>query len=149
MKKTSGVMRGRSRRVSYSSQINVVPYIDVMLVLLVVFMITAPLLTEGFAVDLPKADAAPIKVDQLQQRLIVSISVRGEYFLSSGDTSEQLALNQLSEQVGQILARDSEVEIFIKADHRIDYGKVITVMSALSQVGADDVGLLTDDDPDT
>ena len=143
MMKSGGYFRVRRKRSDYSAQINVVPYIDVMLVLLVVFMITAPLLTEGFAVELPKADAAPIKVDQQQQRLIVSISVKGEYFLSSGDSSEQLSLAQLRSQVQQVLIRDPKVEIFIKGDHRIDYGRVIGLMSALNQAGADQVGLLT------
>ena len=147
--KTSGYFASRRKRANYSAQINVVPYIDVMLVLLVVFMITAPLLTAGFEVDLPKADAAPIEIDQQQQRLVISINVKGEYFLASGETSSQLPLNQLRTEIKQIVEREPEVELFIKADHRIDYGKVITVMAALSQVGAKDVGLLIDDDPDT
>ena len=136
--------RSRRNRHGYSANINVVPYIDVMLVLLVVFMITAPLLNAGFDVDLPKANAAPIKVETTKQRLVASLNVKGEYFLVTNDIAEPMTLAQLRSQVRQVLKRDAQTNVFIKADHRVDYGRVVQLMAVLNEAGAEKVGLITD-----
>lgn len=130
------------------SEINVVPYIDVMLVLLVIFMATAPLLTQGVIVDLPKAPSEPI-TERQDDPLVVSIREDGAMFVNLGiqnadDESTRVTIYSLEDQAGKILRARPEVPVYVKADHRLDYGAVVRVMTVLQRVGAESVGLITD-----
>jgi len=130
------------------SEINVVPYIDVMLVLLVIFMITAPMLSQGVTVDLPKAASQNLpKTDR--EPIIVSVDRTGSFFLNINETPEAVitpqalmvrvaAELQLAKQTHQTL------NVLVKGDQGVEYGKVIAAMSLLKQAGAEQVGLLTD-----
>ncbi|MEL7023744.1 MAG: protein TolR [Pseudomonadota bacterium] len=128
-------------------EINVVPYIDVMLVLLIIFMVTAPLLTQGIEVDLPKADAAPIEVPQDEQVLpiVLSINADGELFLNLGsDKTEPVASADVVERVGIVLGRRADTPVLVKADRSVAYGRVVEGMVLLQQAGAESVGFITD-----
>ena len=130
------------------SEINVVPYIDVMLVLLVIFMVTAPLLTQGVVVDLPEAPSEPIDSEQ-DAPLVVSMRKDGAIFMNLGiqdaeDEGTRVTVFSLAEQAGKILRANSEVPVYIKADHVLDYGEVVKVMTVLQKAGASSVGLITD-----
>jgi biopolymer transport protein TolR len=130
------------------SEINVVPYIDVMLVLLVIFMATAPLLTQGVVVDLPQAPSEAIE-DTDDDPLVVSMRADGAIFMNLGmqdadDEGTRVTVYSLEDQAGKILRARSEVPVYIKADHTLDYGKVVAVMTVLQKAGAESVGLITD-----
>lgn len=131
-----------------AAEINVVPYIDVMLVLLVIFMITAPILTQGVTVDLPKAASESLKAAD-REPIIVSVNYAGDYFLNISATPNQpmepqalmvrvAAELELARQSGQAL------NVLVKGDQGVPYGKVVLAMSLLKQAGASQVGLLTD-----
>ena len=130
------------------SEINVVPYIDVTLVLLVIFMATAPLLTQGVIVDLPKAPSEPIG-EQADDPLVVSIREDGAMFVNLGiqnaeDEGTRVTIYSLEDQAGKILRARPEVPVYVKADHRLDYGVVVGVMTVLQRAGAESVGLITE-----
>jgi biopolymer transport protein TolR len=126
------------------AEINVVPYIDVMLVLLVIFMVTAPLLNQGVKVDLPQAVSAPIDSKD-QEPLIVSIKADGSYFIKLG-TDEELAkpLDEIAGQVAKIVKLKPDTPILVWGDTNVAYGKVVDLMSRLNQAGAESVGLVTE-----
>ena len=130
------------------SEINVVPYIDVMLVLLVIFMATAPLLTQGVVVDLPEAPSEAID-DTTEDPLVVSMRADGAIFMNLGmldadDEGTRVTVFSLEEQAGKILRARDDVPVYIKADHALDYGNVVGVMTVLQKAGAKSVGLITD-----
>src|SRR5210317_961667 len=112
------------------AEINVVPLIDVMLVLLIVFMITAPLITQGVKVDLPQADAEPVE-DNDQLTLVVSINADAEYFISLGEEEDPqpVSLESIADDVGKILSQNPAVPVFLEADAAINYGHVMSLMS--------------------
>lgn len=137
----------RTKRKSMA-EINVVPYIDVMLVLLVIFMITAPLLSQGVNVELPSAQAQSLS--QQKEPIIVSVNATGEYFLNTSSMPEQpidtLALkNQVMQQLQIAKQQGENRSVFVKGDKRVSYDKVIQVMVLLQQAGAQNVGLITQD----
>ena len=133
------------------SEINVVPYIDVMLVLLVIFMATAPLLTQGVQVDLPQAPSKAIDTAE-PDPLAVSMRDDGALVLNSGLASRtkkeadgtRVTIFSLSEQAGKVLRARANVPVYIKADATLPYGDVVRVMTVLQQAGASSVGLITD-----
>lgn len=126
------------------SEINVVPYIDVMLVLLVIFMITAPLLSQGVKVELPQAAAEPIQADQ-QEPLVVTVDVDGNYFLNIGeDQDEGIDHETLVQRVAAVLRHQPGTNVLVRGDKDVNYGKVVTAMALLQNAGAPSVGLLTD-----
>lgn len=132
------------RRRRMLAEINVVPYIDVMLVLLVIFMVTAPMLMQGVEVELPKADAAPVE-DQDAEPLIVSIDSRGQLFLNLGANEKQaLELATVRQRVGAVLRRTPDKPVLVWGDQRVAYGDVVIVMTALQEAGAPSVGLVTE-----
>ncbi|MGB0495051.1 MAG: protein TolR [Kangiellaceae bacterium] len=126
-------------------EINVVPYIDVMLVLLVIFMITAPLITAGVKVDLPQVDAEPMSADA-EPPLIASIDGSGNYYLSVGDSSDQaLEVHELIELVIAQRERNPEIQLMINGDRNIAYDKVVQLMNLLqTDAGIESVGLMTE-----
>ncbi len=130
------------------AEINVVPYIDVMLVLLVIFMITAPLLSQGVNVELPKAQAKTLT--QQREPIIVSINAQGEYFLNTFTApdrpiDQELLKNEVSKELLAAKQKNEERSVFVKGDKRVDYDKVMQAMVLLQQAGAQSVGLITQD----
>jgi biopolymer transport protein TolR len=133
-------MRKRGRRLM--GEINVVPYIDVMLVLLIIFMVTAPMLSQGVKVDLPRAAAEPIQSDKLDP-LLLSIDAAGQMYLNLGDPQRSLAPERLLELAGAALRREPERTVLVKADRAVPYGRVMEGMVLLQQAGARKVGFVT------
>ena len=129
----------RKRRKKLMSDINVVPYIDVMLVLLVIFMITAPLLSQGVKVDLPKAAAKPVE-NQDRETLVVVVDRNGQYFLDD----RRISPEDLRKKVAAILRLRPETPVLIRGDRQVDYGQVVQAMTLLQAAGAPSVGLLTE-----
>ena len=130
------------------SEINAVPYIDVMLVLLVIFMVTAPLLTQGVIVDLPKAPSQSID-DQHEDPLVISVRADGAIFVNLGiqnadDEGTRVTVYSLENQAGKVISARPDVPVYVKADHSLEYGLVVTVMTVLQRAGAESVGLITD-----
>lgn len=126
------------------AEINVVPYIDVMLVLLVIFMVTAPLLNQGVKVELPQAVSAPID-NKDQDPLIVSIKADGSYYVKLGVDEEQAKpLADITEQVAKIVKLQPTTPILVWGDTNVPYGRVVDLMSRLTQAGAESVGLVTE-----
>ncbi len=126
-------------------EINVVPYIDVMLVLLIIFMVTAPLLTQGIEVDLPKANAEPIESVPDHDPLVVSVDAEGNLYLNAGDNEDQpQAGAEIGRRVGIILGEKPETPVFVKADRAVAYGNVVGAMVVLQQAGATNIGFVTD-----
>ncbi len=135
--------RTRQRRAPMA-EINVVPYIDVMLVLLVIFMITAPLLSQGVKVDLPQANAEPIE-QKNKEPLVVSIDVKGNYYINvGGDEEEPVELESIAKRVEIVLRKQPGTPVAVRGDKDVGYGKVIELMTILQQAGAESVGMLTD-----
>lgn len=137
----------RPKRRHLMAEINVVPYIDVMLVLLVIFMITAPLLTQGIQVTLPEAQAKKLPESE-KPPLIISVDAHGLYYLNAGDhPNEPMDQKQLLIQVNayQKLAREKGYtrQVYVKGDRHVSYGKVVQAMVLLQRAGVDHVGLLT------
>ncbi len=134
--------RGYSRR-KPMAEINVVPYIDVTLVLLIIFMITAPLVQTGVDVDLPQADTAAVE-QKNEQPVIVSVDKQGYYYIDIGkQDDEPVSAEELLYRVAAVLRNKPETQIFIRGDHTVSYGKVVTVMAALKNAGVPSVGLMT------
>ncbi len=126
-------------------EINVVPYIDVMLVLLVIFMVTAPLLTQGVEVELPKAGASPIEQVADTTPLVLSVDADGNLYLDVGDNEEEpLGAGEIVDRVGIVLRNQPETPVLVKADRNVPYGNVVGAMVLLQRGGADKVGFVTD-----
>ena len=129
----------RKRHKKLMSDINVVPYIDVMLVLLVIFMITAPLLSQGVQVDLPQAAARPVE-SQDRETLVVTVDREGRYFLDD----RRLSSEELRKKVAAILRLRPQTPVLIRGDRQANYGEVVKAMTLLQTAGAPSVGLLTE-----
>lgn len=132
----------RGRRLM--GEINVVPYIDVMLVLLIIFMVTAPLLTQGVKVDLPKAGAEPLP-PEAQEPLVLSIDKQGKLYLNVGGSPNVSIDDEIvGARVAAALRRAPERPVLVKADETIPYGRVVSAMVLLQHAGATKVGFVTD-----
>jgi biopolymer transport protein TolR len=126
------------------SEINVVPYIDVMLVLLIIFMITAPLLTQGVEVELPKTSNEPLPPEQ-KEPIVLTVDASGRYFLNIGPKPDEAIDNSsLKSIVGKVTNVKPDVTVFVRGDHRADYGKVVGAMSVLQASGVNKVSLVTE-----
>lgn len=129
------------------AQINVVPFIDVMLVMLVVFMITAPLLNQGVEVDLPQASAEPITSED-QEPLVVSVDASGNYFINIGEKPESpVDEDTLLTRVAAVLKYAPKKPVMVRGDQSVNYGKVVHAMTVLQAAGAPSVGLMTESPP--
>ena len=134
---------GRGSRRKPMAEINVVPYIDVSLVLLIIFMITAPLLQTGVDVDLPQAQAKTVDPAQ-DPPVVVSINAEGQLFVDTGNhQDERIDADALSSRVMGAIQGKSGRPVLIRGDKSVDYGKVVAVMAALKQAGVPTVGLMT------
>ena len=120
------------------SQINVTPLVDVMLVLLIIFMVTAPILQQGVAVDLPKVAAGPLTGQE--EQLVVNVAKGGQVFLN--DTP--MAVTDLTAKLGAIAAARPDRQLYVRADQSVPYGEVMQVMSAVRDAGLTHVGLVTE-----
>ena len=128
------------------ADINVVPYIDVMLVLLVVFMVTSPLLMQGVPVQLPQAPSAPLEQKD-KEPLIVSIKSDGSYYLNLGtgkDQETEQPLTKIIEKVTKILQSQPQTPVLVWGDAKVSYGSVVSLMGQLQTAGATSVGLVTE-----
>ena len=133
---------GRVRR-KRMSEINVVPYIDVMLVMLVIFMVTAPLLTQGVKVELPQAASQNIETKG-QEPLIVSVDQQGRFFLNIGDKPDQpVNAKNLTTRIQAVLRHRQDNTVYVKGDRNVPYGEVVQVMALLKESGGEHVGLVT------
>ena len=138
--------RGRRRPIA---EINVVPYIDVMLVLLVIFMITAPLLNLGVEVELPKADAEPMDTRESDEPLVVTVLRNGDLYLNAGGDLDGTASGLIDPEtlvttVSAIVRRNPKIQVLVGGDERVEYGQVYKVMVLLQKAGVTKVGLMSD-----
>lgn len=126
------------------AEINVVPYIDVMLVLLVIFMITAPLLSQGVKVELPQADAKPLDKEN-REPVEVSVDAKGNFYINiGGDEKEAVEAEEIVNRVAIILRKHPDTPVVVRGDSNVNYGAVVQAMVLLQQAGAPGVGLATD-----
>ena len=134
--------RGSGRRPM--GEINVVPFIDVMLVLLVIFMITAPMMTQGVQVDLPQVTSEPMDDAEESDPIIVSVDRDGGYFLSVGGEENSVDLDELADRVIILLERRPGTPVMVRGDRSVPYGQVVTLMSTLQVAGVANVGLISE-----
>ena len=126
------------------AEMNVVPYIDVMLVLLVIFMVTAPMLTQGIKVELPEISSDSINVDSAEP-MIVSIKRNGDYWLKQGDKPDkQMKLADLTQTLQAVQQTQPKMQVLLNGDKNVPYGDVVKLMAALQQANVLRVGLLTE-----
>ena len=146
------MIRAKTKRERPISEINVVPYIDVMLVLLVIFMITAPMLSQGVTVDLPKAASQTLAPTD-REPIIVSVNQEGTYFLNISSTpadpiDAQALVVRVAAELELAKQTNQKLNVLVKGDQGVVYGKVVQAMALLKQAGAEQVGLLTDSTQD-
>lgn len=134
-------MARKHKRKRQMSEINVVPYIDVMLVLLVIFMITAPLLVQGVKVTLPQADAKPLPQKD-QKPLIITVDQNGDYYLDAEKKS--ITLETMLTRIVAVRQHKPGTQLIVYGDEKVAYGNVIEIMSLLKKAGVEDVGLATE-----
>jgi biopolymer transport protein TolR len=125
------------------SDINVVPYIDVMLVLLVIFMVAAPLMVQGISVNLPQVSSQALPVKQ-SDPLIISVRSNGVFFLEAGSSSDvPLDLDQLTVKLSKVINKDNDLQVVIRGDGEVKYEKIVLLMGVLQQLGSKNIGLIT------
>jgi len=129
---------GRKRRLN--SEINITPFVDVMLVLLIIFMVTAPMLISGLEVDLPKTKAGQLKGSD--EPLVISVDKDGNFYVQE----EMLTHNELLTRLSAVMSNTPQIRIFIKGDQKINYGKVIELFALVKEVGFTNVALVTEID---
>ena len=146
MRASSPLRRGNRRGRRQVAEINVVPYIDVMLVLLVIFMITAPLLQTGIDIDLPDADANPIPADtETAEPLVLSVDADGEWYLNIGDNQESpQSREDVFLKVSAIMRLEPERRVMVAGDSNVPYKEVVEAMASLQSAGVPMVGLMTE-----
>lgn len=137
-------MQVRRRRRKPMSDMNVVPYIDVMLVLLIIFMVTAPMLTTGIDINLPRVDAEQIEVDENNLPLVISISADGGYYIEENGDTQEVALPDLKTAIADMISLTPNRAILVRGDDRVDYGTVVAMIRIVQEQGATRVGLMTD-----
>ncbi len=127
------------------AEINVVPYIDVMLVLLIIFMVTAPLLTQGIIVELPKAGAEPITNVPNHPPLVVSVDAEGNLYINVGDDEDEpVSGKEIVARTGAVLRNRPATPVLVKADRAVQYGFVVGAMVLLQRGGAESIVFVTD-----
>ncbi|MEN1835720.1 protein TolR [Pseudomonas lijiangensis] len=133
------------------AEMNVVPYIDVMLVLLVIFMVTAPMLTQGVKIELPKVASEALPTDTQQRIVTLSVKAEGGYYWNLGEnvdthtqTDTAASLEDMQERIASLVAERADTQVFIRADDKADYGRVVAAMAALQRSGVTHLGLVTE-----
>lgn len=121
------------------SEINVTPLVDVMLVLLIIFMVTAPMMQEGVSVDLPQAKGAPLEKEQRNEEIVIAVSGKGEIFVNEVSVQEE----QLPQQIMDSLKENPQREVYLRADKTVPYGVVVRIMGALKAAGLANLGMIT------
>ena len=144
-------MQGRRQKRKPVAEMNVVPYIDVMLVLLVIFMVTAPMLNQGVKVDLPQVSSEVLPSDSNQQVLTLSVLADGTYYWNLGESVDTenhsdsvVSLAEMTEGVTKIMTAKPDTLVYIRGDKNANYGVVVTAIGALQQAGVPNVGLITE-----
>ncbi|MDY6941950.1 MAG: protein TolR [Pseudomonadota bacterium] len=140
-------MRQGARKRRFMGEMNVVPYIDVMLVLLIIFMITTPLLSRGVEVDLPQADAQPLTLEDIetQEPIILTVDAEGRFYLSLLDNPQSpVDVEIILTSVSRALRERPDTPVLVQGDNQVPYGSVVTAMVVLQQAGAPSVGLMTE-----
>ncbi|WP_028471044.1 protein TolR [Neptunomonas japonica] len=138
------MIRRKKNKRKLNADINVVPYIDVMMVLLVIFMVTAPMLTQGVSVELPQATAEPVDA-QDQEPVIVTVDKDGLYYINiGGSETEAISSEEVSSRVQKIMSVNPKQLLLVRGDKNVYYDKVVTLMSLMQQSGASSVGLVTE-----
>ncbi len=132
----------RHRKRKPMAEINVVPYIDVMLVLLIIFMVTAPLLHLGVDIELPQSDAAPIQPKA--EPLLISVTAGGDYYLNVDGTNELIDAQTLMVKVAAFVRRNPDIPVMVGGDKRVPYGTIYEAMVLLQGAGVPKVGLMSD-----
>jgi biopolymer transport protein TolR len=128
----------RDQRNGAMSQINVTPFVDVMLVLLIIFMVTAPMMQQGVQVNLPKTQAKSLSADQ--ESVVVSIDRAGKVFINDKESSH----DELASKLNAILAPREKKEVFLKADKDVPYGEVVKTMAEIKVAGIERLGMMTE-----
>lgn len=131
-----GSINGGGRR-GLVAEINVTPLVDVMLVLLIIFMVTAPMMTQGIEVDLPETTTKALR--QKEEPLIVTLNKEGELYLGKVKVNNAL----LKQQLGKMPAEEKNRPIYLRADENVAYGRVVTIMSDIKQAGFEKLGMIT------
>ncbi len=134
----------KAKRRRPMSEINVVPYVDVTLVLLVIFMVTAPMMTQGIKVELPQAASGPLDVDDNEPMLVVSVKADGSYYMNVGDEEEAVPLDTIGERAAKIISANPEIKVLVEGDKALSYGVIVNLMNVLQLSGATGVGLITE-----
>ena len=138
-------MAGTMKKRKLMGEINVVPYIDVMLVLLIIFMVTAPMLTQGITVDLPKAGSEPIADTSDSPPIVVSVDAVGNLYINFGDDEDKpTSGDEIIRRTRILLERNPATQVLVKADRAVPYGNVVGAMVILQRAGASRVGFVTD-----
>jgi biopolymer transport protein TolR len=140
----------KTKRRKPMAEINVVPYIDVTLVLLIIFMITTPMLQTGVQVDLPKAKSETVESSgEGVPPIVISIKKEGQYYINvDGVTDDLVQPEEINERVEAVLSNNKSPQVLINADKTVDYGSVVTVMASLKNAGVPNVGLMTKSEDD-
>ena len=133
------------RRRKPISEINVVPYIDVMLVLLVVFMVTAPLLTQGVSVDLPEAPSEPLELKDNQDVVVVSVKADSSYYIDLGsDPEKSVSIDYIADKIGKLMRVKPTTPVLVRGDKAVPYGTIVNLMTTLQGAGVPNVGLISE-----
>lgn len=133
------------RRRKPVSEINVVPYIDVMLVLLVVFMVTAPLLTQGVSVDLPEAPSEPLELKDNQDVVVVSVKADSSYYIDLGsDPEKSVSIDYIADKIGKLMRVKPTTPVLVRGDKAVPYGTIVNLMTTLQGAGVPNVGLISE-----
>jgi biopolymer transport protein TolR len=125
-----------------TAEINVVPYIDVMLVLLVIFMMTTPVLEQGVEIDLPPAKSQTLDFSQ-NEPIIVSVDKQGKFSINIGDSKKNININSIVARVVAAIELDPNVQVMLRGDKNVKYGKVVELMGYLQTAGVEKIGFVT------
>ena len=137
-----------SKKRRYLTEINVIPYVDVMLVLLVIFMVTAPFMIQGIDIDLPEVNSQPIEKANLEN-VTISINSKGEYFIDLDSLKDEtFKINELREEITKILKNNSSIEIYIRADKNVIFAEVAKLMSLLQDLKPSAINFITEPNDD-
>ena len=133
-----------SKKRRYLTEINVIPYVDVMLVLLVIFMVTAPFMIQGIDIDLPEVNSQPIEKANLEN-VTISINSKGEYFIDLDSLKDEIfKINELREELTKILKNNSSIEIYIRADKKVIFAEVAKLMALLQDLKPNAINFITE-----